>query len=340
MNQIIPIIITLVLVAIVTIVVIIIYFQRKFKEMEERRAGDQGLQMLNQNIQSLQSNFSEKIDRTNQAINERLDNAARVISAVTHELGQMQQIGSQLANFQDFLKSPKLRGGLGEQGLKDMLSNALPASYYAMQFAFRDGTAVDAIINLDAGKIPIDAKFPLENFNKLIKASQEDEKNAFRRAFRNDFRKHVNAIASKYIKTDEGTAEFAFMYIPSESVFFEIVNNEQDLFEYAAKSHVIPSSPSTFFYYLRTIMLGLEGKRITQMSREILKMLRVIQSESKNFGDDLGVLNRHISNASKSMDTVYRGYDKLSSKIEQTSMLESKQAELVEDIDKDDQKFE
>ena len=306
----------------------IIYFVfRRLKELENSKNNDQSLQMINQNLNS----FSERINVTNQAINERLDNAARVISAVNRELGTMSQIGSQLSNFQEFLKSPKLRGGLGEQGLKDMLAQSLPHDLYKMQYSFRSGQIVDAIIKIEAGLIPIDAKFPLENFNRFLNAKSADEKTEAKNKFRSDFRVHVNAISKKYINPDEGTVDFAFMYLPSESVFFEVVNSERDLFDYAAKNKIIPSSPSTFFYYLRTIMLGLEGKRITEMSREIMKTLKSIKQESHKFGDNLGKLNRHLSNAKSTMDTVNTGYASLAEKIDHVDVLETDQAKLLED---------
>jgi len=327
MNQYLPVVIAIILAAAIIIIVLIIYFSRKFRELTNQSQNDQSLQLINQNLNS----FAQRIDITNKAINERLDNAARVIAAVNKELGQMSQIGSQLSNFQEFLKSPKLRGGLGEQGLKDMLAQTFPPELYKMQYQFRSGQTVDAIIKLDAGLIPIDAKFPLENFNRYLNAKSAEEKQAAKNKFRSDFRVHVNAISKKYINPDEGTADFAFMYLPSESVFFEVVNSERDLFDYAAKSKVIPSSPSTFFYYLRTIMLGLEGKRITEMSREIMKTLRTIKQESHKFGDNLGKLNKHITNAKSTMDTVNTGYASLADKINHVDTLESNQAKLLEE---------
>lgn len=313
------------------IVILIFYFSKKFYELENSRKNDNGMQFLNQNMQSLQQNVSEAINRTNYAINERLDNAARVIMAVNNELGQMKEIGLNLKNIQDFLKSPKLRGNLGEQGLKELLSQALPAKYFDIQYSFRSGAIVDAIIHLDGGKIPIDSKFPLENFNQVLRSTSEEEKAIYRRKFRDDFRKHVNAISKKYINPDEGTADFAFMYIPSESIYFEVINNEQDLFEFAANNHIVLSSPSTFFYYLRTIMLGLEGKRITEMSKEILKTLKTIKQHSTTLGENISLLNKHVTNAGKTMSQVSDQYMKLAGKIDRVDLLEETQSKLLEE---------
>jgi DNA recombination protein RmuC len=300
-------------------------------DLKDSSKNDQSMQLLNQNMTSLQNSFQEKLDRTNQTINERLDNAAKVIGMVNRELGQMSQIGQSLQNFQEFLKSPKLRGGLGEQGLSDMLGQTFPKELYKMQHKFRNGQIVDAAIKIEAGIVPVDAKFPLENFNRILNAKTDDERNDARRKFRSDFRVHVNAIAKKYILTDEGTVDFAMMYIPSETVYYELISNENDLHDYAIKSKVIPASPNTFFYYLRTIMLGLQGKRISEMSKQILSTLKVIQNESKKFGDNLGILNRHVNNAKSTMDKVDADFTRLSSKIEQVNLLESEQSTLIEE---------
>jgi DNA recombination protein RmuC len=200
-----------------------------------------------------------------------------------------------------------------------------------VQYKFRNGQTVDAAIKIEAGIVPVDAKFPLENFNRILNGKTEDEKNEARRKFRSDFRVHVNAISKKYIVPDEGTVDFALMYIPSETVYYELISNEADLHEYAIKAKVIPTSPNTFFYYLRTLMLGLQGKRISEMSRQILGTLKIIQTETKKFGDNLSVLNRHVTNAKSTMERVDSDFNRLSNKIEQVSLLENEQKELIEE---------
>jgi DNA recombination protein RmuC len=243
----------------------------------------------------------------------------------------MSQIGQSLQNFQDLLKSPKLRGGLGEQGLKDMLAQTFPHELYKMQHKFRNGQIVDAAIKIEAGIVPVDAKFPLENFNRILKAKADVERDEARRKFRSDFRVHVNAISKKYILTDEGTVDFALMYIPSETVYYELISNENDLHDYAINAKVIPTSPNTFFYYLRSIMLGLQGKRISEMSKQILSTLKVIQSETHKFGDNLSVLNRHVTNAKATMEKVDSDFTRLKGKIEKVNLLENEQSELIEE---------
>lgn len=303
----------------------------RLKQMEQARTSDQSAQMLNQNVVGMQ----QRLDATTTAINERLDGAARVIQGVSRELGTMSQIGTQLAQFQDFLKSPKLRGGLGEQGLKELLSQALPAELARYQYRFRSGEAVDATIHLTAGIVPIDAKFPLENFNRFLQTSDETEKTTFLNAFRRDFRNRVNEISRKYILPDEGTVEFAIMYLPSENVYYELVANDKlrDLYDYAAAEKVIVTSPSTFFYYLRTIMAALEGQRINQMAHQILRTVRAIQQETHKFGTNVGVLAKHVGNAKNTMDRVEADYLRLEQKVDGVMQLEQEASEPLAAIE-------
>lgn len=298
---------------------------KKLEEMKKTTAQDPLFQVFNQNLQSMQN----RIDESNKMINNQLSNYASLMTGVGERLGQMTQIGSQLQEFQAFLRSPKLRGNLGEQGLKDLLAQILPKELYEVQHHFKNGEIVDFAIKIDAGIVPVDAKFPLENFNKMITAKEETEKLTHYRSFRTDFKKHIEKISKKYIVPDEGTTDFAFMYIPSESIFFEVLNNEKlrELYDYALSSKIILASPSTFFYYLRTIMLGLEGKRVNEMSKQILATLRIIQQESNKMGEDLNVLNKHINNAKNTMDSVNNGYSRLSSKIDNVRSLEHQKSE-------------
>lgn len=301
----------------------------KLKSLE--RTGDtQSTLMLNQNIQGIQ----ERLDANTVAINDRLDRAASVISSVSRELGSMSQIGQQIAQFQELLKSPKLRGGLGEQGLKDLLLQCLPADNLSFQYRFTNGNIVDAAIKISSGIIPIDSKFPLENFNRYLNTTDESEKTNFINAFRRDFRSRISEISKKYILPDEGTSDFAIMYLPSETVYYELVSSDKlrDLYDFAAAQKVVVTSPSTFFYYLRTIMLGLEGQRINTMAREILAAIRSIQIESNKFGEDIRVLGKHLSNAKNVMDNVQLDFSRLSQKIDTVTQIEGRvtQTELPE----------
>src|SRR5260221_12881851 len=213
--------------------------------------------MLLEWMKSNSSNVTKVLQENSMQLNARLDKAAQVIGDVNKEIGKMSEIGRNMQELQDFLKSPKLRGNIGEQVLKDLITQIFPKNSFHLQYAFSSGEKVDAAIQTDAGILPIDAKFPMENFQKLSKAKAEEEIKTFRKEFERDIKKHIDSIAKKYILPNEGTMDFALMYVPSESVFYEIVTMD-DLVEYARRQRVYIVSPTTLYAHLQAILLSYE----------------------------------------------------------------------------------
>jgi DNA recombination protein RmuC len=240
---------------------------------------------------------------------------------MAQELGRVQEIGHQMRDFQDFLKSPKLRGNIGEQILRDLLEQVLPKNNFSLQHQFREGQIVDAIVKTKQGTIPIDSKFPMEIFRK-INLAKEEEKEKIGRELVRETKKHIDSISKKYILPQEGTVDFALMYIPSEPVYYEITLNQPDLLEYGYNKKVYFVSPNSFYYFLKIIMIGLEGVKIEEASRKILEGLKTIQNESVRFGEDLGVLTSHIERAKGAADRVQSRYGKLAGKIDGLNLLE------------------
>ena len=267
--------------------------------------------------------LTEQLDRTHKAIGERLDNAAKVISTVSKELGHVQEIGRTMKDFQDFLRSPKLRGNIGEQVLRDLLEQILPREHFRLQHRFQTGEMVDAAILTDKGLIPIDAKFPMENFRRIMQVQSESEVERAKKDFVRDVKKHIGSISKKYILPQEGTVDFALMYIPAEAIYYEIVMDDADLNTYAYDKKVLLVSPNSFYYFLRVIMLGLEGKRIEETSQRILEALSTIRNDSIKFHESLGVLNKHVTNAKNTIDRTCAEYERLFSRIEDTSRLKA-----------------
>lgn len=288
-----------------------------WKKLNAPREDSGVFALLNQNIQGMQ----ERIDKTTQAIGDRLDKAASVIHNVQRELGSMQEIGRSIKDFQQFLSSPKMRGNIGEQVLYDALAKSFSKDHYETQFKFREGQTVDAIVRTNDGIIPIDSKFPMEYFRKYTEAQNDDDRTAHLREFTKSVKKHIDDVAKKYILPHEGTVDFAVMYIPSENIYYEIIMENDELMHYAQDRKVLLVSPNGFFHFLRVLMMGLERNKLQEEAQRIWELLKGVQQDTQKFGERIGVLNRHVTNAKNSMDEVTSEYAKLSSKVDQVKLL-------------------
>jgi DNA recombination protein RmuC len=320
----------LIVVTILGFIVLAYILNRKFSELGKNKT-DQALLEWLKNMQLTISNSSTQTVRTLQEntkqLNERLDTAARVIRDVEKEVGQMSEIGRNMRELQDFLKSPKLRGNIGEQVLKDLIAQMFPKSSFHLQYEFKSGEKVDAAIQTDAGILPIDSKFPMENYQKMVKATEKTGKELFEKEFIRDVRKHIDAISKKYILPAEGTMDFALMYIPSESVYYEVVN-QTDVLDYARRARVYMVSPSTLYAHLQTILLSFEGKRIESKSKELFTLLRSMQIDYEKIEENMSTLGKHINNAYSQFGNVLSGFTSLGQKFNSTKTLESKQKEI------------
>jgi DNA recombination protein RmuC len=336
----------------------LIYFiSLQFKKLESQKPDDKKDEMLNQFLQGMQSNLNERltgvqgtmderlkhvtdqllsttdvlnkrVDESSKGMNVRLDNAAKVIGDVQRELGSMSEIGRGMKDLQDFLKSPKLRGNIGEEVLKDLLQQMLPADHYVLQFTFKTGDRVDAILKVNDGLLCVDSKFPMENFSAMMQAETADDREISRKEFNRNVKKHIDDISKKYILPGEGTLDFALMYIPSEAIYYEVVVNAEDLGKYAWNKRVLPVSPNVFFSYLKAIKIGLEGKRIESRAKEILVALRSIKEDSGKFNESLRVMTKHINNAKNSAEEVTKNYEKIDNRIGSLNQI----GELATDI--------
>jgi DNA recombination protein RmuC len=311
--------------------VILAYFlNRKLSELGKNKP-DQALLEWLKTMQSTITNSSSQTVRTLQEntkqLNERLDTAAKVIRDVEKEVGQMSEIGRNMRELQDFLKSPKLRGNIGEQVLKDLIAQMFPKSSFHLQYEFKSGEKVDAAIQTDAGILPIDSKFPMENYQKMVKATEKQEREIFEKEFVRDVKKHIDAISKKYILPSEGTMDFALMYIPSESVYYEIVN-QIEVLDYARKARVYMVSPSTLYAHLQTILLSFEGKKIESKSKELFTLLRSIQIDYEKIEENMSTLGKHINNAYSQFANVLSGFSSLGQKLNSTKNLEDEQKQI------------
>ena len=246
---------------------------------------------------------------TESSVSQKLEEANRTYAQVREELGklkeateQVEKVGRDVASLQDLLRAPKMRGGFGEFFLAELLSQIMPrgGDYYALQYEFSGGERVDAVIRLGGRLVPVDAKFPLDQFRRMGQAATDEERAAARKAFTRDVKLHIDVIAQKYIRPGEGTYDFALMYIPAENVYYETIIKEdgvaddKGIFQHALKSRVIPVSPNSFYAYLQVILLGLKGLSIEQDAQNILEALMRLQRELTAVREDFGKAGKQL----------------------------------------------
>jgi len=268
---------------------------------------------LNQMNQSLQE--------SNKVISQNLGNAANMFGGVHEKLGKLEQtnlqiyaIGKDISSLQDLLRAPKFRGQMGETFLENLLSQVLPKDHYDTQYRFKSSDAVDAVIRLGERLVPVDAKFSLENFQKMLEEKDEQLKTVVRKKFIQDVKNRIDEIAGKYILPQENTYDFALMYIPAENVYYEIIISE-NLFSYGISKKVIPVSPNTLYAYLQVICLGLKGLKVEENAAKILKNLSSLSIDLDKFKEDFDLLGGHLSNASKKYEDSQRRIEKVTNRI-------------------------
>jgi DNA recombination protein RmuC len=274
----------------------------------------------------------EAMNQQTKMIWERMDTSAEVIRSVQKQLGGIQEFGNDMKDLSNILKSPKLRGGLGEQFLYEILENFLPNDLFKTQYKFKDGSVCDAVVFTDKGIIPIDSKFPMENFKAMLTAQTQEERDRFKKVFVSDVKKRIDEISSKYLLPEEKTTSQAIMYIPSENVYYELIVNTPEIEDYSKRKNIVMASPNTLAYFLKVLLVGYQQHELEKHAHEILEALGGIKIEAEKFNDELGVLERHISNTYKSMDTVKGRYGKLFGKIENVQDIENpEQPKLIEE---------
>jgi len=271
----------------------------------------------------------QKLTQNMDMFNERLDKAATVMMGVQKSIGEFSEIGRSMKQLQHFLQSPKLRGNIGEQVLKELLSPNLPKGIYALQLIFQSGERVDAVIKTTQVIIPIDSKFPLSSFRLISDAKSNIEKTQSQNAFVKDVKKHILSISSKYILVSEGTLDYALMYIPSESVYYEIIN-DQSLFDYASKMHVVPVSPMSFYAYLKVILISHEGARIQTRAKEIIRVIQSIRKEYEKTDEMLSVLVKHINNAYNQISSFSQKFNSFGQKLESIDSTSLEDSKMIE----------
>ncbi len=288
-------------------------------------------QHLRDELRLLNEQVARALSEANRNMGDRLDNTTRVVGDLRERLGQLDEaskrifaVGQDIAELQQTLQAPKLRGGFGEYMLAELLTQTLPETRFELQYKFKGGETVDAVIKLNMGLAAIDAKFPLENFKRAGASDNATEQTNAAKQFARDVKKHIDDIARKYIRPDEGTLDFAMMFIPAENVYYTMItrnagHDAEALCQHALQKRVIPVSPNSCYAYLQTILLGLRGLRVEENAREIMDHLARMRKELDNFTDDFRVIGQHLGNAQKRYEEADKRLERVTIKIEQMS---------------------
>ena len=258
-----------------------------------------------------------------QQMSHQFGESVKIIKDVTERLARLDETNRQVVNFadqlqnlQDILKNPKQRGILGEYYLETVLENVLPPRSFKMQYAFQDGVIVDAAIFVRDKIIPVDSKFSLENYNRLLEERNETERTKLETAFRNDLKTRIDETA-KYIKPEEGTMDFAFMFIPAEAVYYDLLVNKvgaiksetRDLIQYAAgEKRVMIVSPTTFLAYLQTVLQGLKALQIEESAKEIRKRVGDLGRHLLNFDSYFKKLGGHLETSVNMYNSAFKEF--------------------------------
>jgi len=271
---------------------------------------DEGLRDARESVREANTTVVSRM----QAMADESRKVQGALGTLTEQTRQIQELGKSMAGLEQVLKPPKARGGLGELLLENLLSQILPREHFEAQYHFKDGTAVDAIIRFKDWLLPIDSKFPLENFRRHLDASTDADRLRTYKEFTVDCIKHVDKIAKTYIRPDEKTLDIALMYVPAENVYYHILLpppgfEGKSVMDAAWEKRVVPVSPGTLFAYLQVILVGLRGMRVEEQAREIFEGLAKLRRHLEAFSEEYRKVGSHISDAAKS-------YEKSSGRLE------------------------
>lgn len=248
-----------------------------------------------------------------------LHDLSRQLGVMSEQSARVSELAKDIGSLQDLLRAPKSRGGFGELMLERLLQDCLPVSAYEIQYTYRDGSRVDAVVHCANRLVPIDAKFPNESYTQIAAATDEADRTRRRRAFLQQVRRHIDAVA-RYVSPQDATIDFAFMYLPSEAIYYEVMTregvDEADLGTYCQERHVIPASPNTLLAYLQVVALGIRGLAMQERTRELQQSIAQVRREFERFVGLHDQLGTHLDHAMKKFDETERALARASGAIE------------------------
>jgi len=314
--------IIILIVVVIGFATIIWLLARRKKDVDQ----DKSILMLQNQLNEMNRTLDTKLGESVKHMQTQFGQSAKIIQDVTERLTKLDEtnrqvvgFADQLQNLQDILQNPKQRGVLGEYYLETVLKNVLPPKSYQMQYKFKNGEVVDAVIFVKDKIIPIDSKFSLDNYNKILAERDATERERLEKLFKQDLKNRIDET-SKYILPNENTMDFAFMFIPAEAIYYDLLINQvgavkvstKDLIEYAFKEkHVIIVSPTSFFAYLQTVMQGLRALQIEESAKEIRKRIEQLGKHLMNYDNFMQKLGQHLGTAVTTYNTAYKEFKKV-----------------------------
>ncbi|MGC8653665.1 MAG: DNA recombination protein RmuC [Candidatus Kryptoniota bacterium] len=322
------------------------------RSMEENRSGTNAqIEQMSKQISQLTSIVANRVESLRGALEQRmtsfegqlggtLSDANRLFSSLKEDFGELKkssnnlmEIGKQINQLQNILNSPKLRGNFGETVLEELIKQVIPLGLYEFQYTFRDGTKVDAIIKTSDRIISIDSKFPMEDFRRYTEAITDAERSQALNKFVLSVKRHVDAVAEKYIKPSENTFDFAIMFVPSESIYYEILLQDKDndgVYMYALRKHVVPASPNSFYAYLQAIAVGLKGLQIEKNAKLVRDQIAQLENTLSKFEDFFETLGKHINNTVNKYNESHEALAKFKYRFDEIKRLEENEQGRVE----------
>src|SRR5262245_52097668 len=308
------------------------WFLRRLRAELAVLRSDAGAQLAERNAE-----VDRRLEAMTSTLDRRLESSSQTTGEIQRRLGELGRANEEilarandLRRLEQALRPPKARGGFGELLLENVLRDRLPPGAFQLQYTFRGGERVDAVIKVER-LVPVDAKFPLDNFERLVEAETEEHRVLAEKAFARDLKHHVDAIATKYIRPDEGTFDFALMYLPAEAVYYELACGKTGaLLAYAHEKRVVPVSPTTLTAQLQVIALGLKGMQIEQRAQEVMAYCAQLQQDFGRFRDDFHVVGKHLSHAQTKYAESERRLGRFEGKLEQAADWDDPELEPAE----------
>ncbi|MFN2387904.1 MAG: DNA recombination protein RmuC [Thermoanaerobaculia bacterium] len=293
--------------------------------LSETAAARQASESIDRRFDEMRRAVEERVGGVERRLNEGQTQVSSHLGEMREKMGQVfeatqkvERLATDMTRLEELLRPPKLRGVLGETFLEQALAQILPPRFWKLQYRFRDGVQVDAVVYIAADRcLPVDSKFPLENYRRSREAAEEMDRRRSQRAFHADVRRHVDTIRSKYVRPEEGTTDFAVMYVPAEAVYCEIVGatGEASLVDYAVENRVFPVSPMLLYAYLATVRMGIKGLELQESAQEIQARLADLGRHWDRLEEPFSKLGTHLSNAQKQYEESTKAFERFAGRL-------------------------